>query len=146
MRHTLIVITTTKCVSPFYLESGTLLDYPSHFAYPLEVKHILQGFIIETCSTLLSHGGMSLTISPCSSDLSLSFNHPKSTTNTTNLRFIIQQFILCSFISRLQDLIALAFFSYYSLLGNIITIILTMKLPPNPQPPMEISPTNDYYT
>ena len=68
MTPTQIVITTTRCNYPFYLESEPLLDYQSHFSYPLGVKHILKGFLVKPWSTLLYHGGMSLTISQFSSE------------------------------------------------------------------------------
>ena len=58
MRPNGIVITTTRCVSPFYLESGPFPDYLSHFAYPLGFNHILQGLLVKPCSTF-SHGWMS---------------------------------------------------------------------------------------
>ena len=51
MRPNGIVITTTRCDSLFYLESVPLLDHPSHFAHPLGVKHILQGLLVNPCST-----------------------------------------------------------------------------------------------
>ena len=51
MTPTQIVITTTRCNYPFYLESEPLLDYQSHFSYPLGVKHIFQGFLVKTFST-----------------------------------------------------------------------------------------------
>ena len=66
MRPILIVILTSRCISPLYMAPAPLLYYLSHFVYPLGVKHILQGFLL-TLAQHFSHGGMSQTISPCSS-------------------------------------------------------------------------------
>ena len=76
-------------------------------------------FSCQALLNLISHGGMSQTISHAKVNISLSFNHPKSTANTTMLRFNIHQFILSSFIGRLQDLLAFVFFSHSSVLGDI---------------------------
>uniref|UniRef100_M1DX95 Uncharacterized protein n=1 Tax=Solanum tuberosum TaxID=4113 RepID=M1DX95_SOLTU len=72
-----------------WIPDPILCDTPPHLQYPLEAKHTPQGLLVKLCLTLISHGRMSLTINPGSSD-SITFiyqaflrleSHPSPTHN-----------------------------------------------------------------
>ena len=96
MRPYGIFITTTRCGSPFYLQSGPLLDYLSHLTYKLGVEHIFQVYfsrltqpsLLEGCLRQSLHAQViSITFNQSSKNYR-QHNHPKVHYSLIHLIFV----------------------------------------------------------